>query len=732
MAKKKIINLDNLEPETEATILKSVNHRLLKDKAEGLFKSAFEAREKYDWEWLTRDLFRRGYQFNTYGKNSKTVSISSSGGVKFPVNLTWTQMRSVINQVTGFKPKWEILPSGKSQEAKDNARLSGALLDYYYYKFNLRKTIKETVMQGLMYSVGGPWQIAFDPEADGGKGEVCIWLIDTFDFYIDPLATSMDTAEYCIKAVRKNLNDITSNKHYKFTTIPEKGEEKIAASPSKQFLIQTMNQVGSKSNEEEEEGAILKEAWIKVYVSEDNKEELTKELKENDQDTKDLQVGEVLMRVVHYVDFIQDPLLVQLLRRDDFPFVEYHADINPCEFYGESWIKHIIPINKVLNALETSVFMYNYKYAIGRIVLDKNSGVRIVSNQHGDFIEKNPGSTVSSLPLQPLPSSYQYQIANCMKYIEDLGGSHEISRGILPPGVTSGIGIAELKQADSTNQADLVQSLEDFLVDVGKKVLSEVAHNYTVPKIAKDLGLSKDIDFFAYIGEDAAKNRKNKREVRIGADSLNLAVIGAENEVRVTIGSWLAYTKTAKQERIKELFNSGLIDQKTALQHMEFSDIDNIIEETRKKELLDRMAGTQAKGTREEVSDEEIARQENVMMAEEGKDVLPLPTDHHTVHLLVHQEALGLDENLLIEKHMEEHRQLMEADGPHGQEPTAEDMVDERMLEGLPPEGLPQGMPPEGMPPEMGQPMGQPQPPQQGSPEEMALLQSMAEAGGQI
>jgi hypothetical protein len=364
--------------------------------------------------------------------------------------------------------------------------------------------------------------------------------------------------------------------------------------------------------------------------------------------------------------------------------------------------------------------------------LDKNSGVRIVSNQHGDFIEKNPGSSVGSLPLQPLPTSYQYQIQNCLKYIEDLGGSHDISRGVLPAGVNSGIAIAELKQADGTNQADLVQALEDFLVEVGKKILKVIARNYSVPKVAKDLGLNDDIDFFAYIGEDGAKGRHNKREVRIGADSLKLAIIGADNEIRVTIGSWLAYTKTARQERIKELFNSGLIDQKTALEHLEFSDIDNIIETTRKKELLDRMAGTQAKGTKEEVSDEEIARQENVMMVEEGKDILPLPTDHHTVHLLVHQEGLSMGENFLIEEHMAKHRELMAEDGPHGKEESPEDMIDQRMGE----QGLPEGMPQEGLPPEMGQEMppemGVPQEVPQPSPEEAALLQSIAEAGGQI
>ena len=1053
MAEEEKLDKQDKKKESKEQLLEQTKNRLLREKANSLFNSAFEAREHYDWEWLTRDLFRRGYQFSTYDNRSKTVLLATRRGVKFPVNLLWAQMKAIRNQVTNFQPKWEVLPVSNSEDAITNARYSGRLLDYYYRRLGLRKTIKETVMQGLLFSVGGPWQIGYDADADGGRGEVYCWLLDTYDFYIDPNATSLPEAEYCVKAMRKNLAEITSNPKYQFYgPIPEKGESRVAASYSKQFLLQTLRAKVGTAVEEEEEGAILKEVWIKTRVSEENKEELTKELAKNEQETKDLRTGEVLMRIVHYVDFLDDPLLVQLKRTNEFPFVLYSADISPCEIYGESWAKHIIPVNRVLNALESSVFTYNYRYAIGRIVVDKNSGVRLISNQHGDFIEKNRGSEVTSMPLQSLPSSYQYQIDNCRKYIEDLGGAHEPSRGIVPTGVTSGIAIAELKQADAcvdiktealtkrgwkkydellegediytlnpstkkgewgklnnifyydkqeidvyqlesrniscivthdhswfvynthrkwetkkteelvnndylplsfesssipkklvysngfvelagwvitegeygvsptmekrgskeirisqmafhkkqckkikdlfkrmeidrkpyldkngcyhfaftkenaikireifpnktltmdfvtkltkpqlellldtmilgdgsirhkgrdnrrcfintkketidslqvicsllgintsissyddgddnhalqyvlylkgtdrvhigsmklkdtfkkikftgrvwcpntdtgywlarrdgkvfytgnSNSSDLVDNLEDFLVEVGKKILKVIAENYDIPKIIKDLGLGGDVKHFAIIGEKSAKSRKNTKEVRIGVDTFKLAVIGSDNEIRVTVGSWLAYTKDARQERIKELFNSGLIDQKTALQHMEFSDIDTIVESVRKEEILKKFRGSTAQGAKEEVSDEEIARQENLMMTKEKREIEPLVTDNHTIHNIVHQEALGISGNELVEKHMSLHNALIEKYGPGGQQETPEEVVAGReQLAGVPAEGAvaPTNAPlsPQGLP-------AGPQAPQ--SPEETALAQSLAEAG---
>ncbi len=696
-------------PKKEEDVLEQIKKRDLRDKALGLFKSAFESREQYDWEWLTRDLFRRGYHFSTYDSRTKTVLLATRRGVKFPINLLWAQMRTVKNQVTNFKPKWEVLPTGPSKEATTNARYSGRLLDYYYQRLGLRKLIKETVMQGLLFSVGGPWQIGYDSET----GEVYVWLIDTYDFYIDPKATSLKDAEYCAKAVRKPLSEIVTNPNYEFIgAAPEHGESKIAESQAKQFLLQSLRYKEGTVQEEEEEGAIVKEVWIKTRVSEENKEEMAKELAANDQDTKDLRVGEVLMRIIHYADFLADPLRVQLKRRTDFPFILYQADISPCEVYGESWAKHIIPINRVLNALESSIFTYNYRYAVGRIVMDKNSGVRMISNQHGDFIEKNRGSEVTSLPLQPLPPSYDLQVQNCRRYIEDLGGAHEISMGRLPAQIDSGIAIAELKQADSTNQGDLVDNLEDFLVDVGQKILREIAENYDVPKVIKDLGLGGDVKHFAVIGENAGSKRKNTRQVKIGADDFDLAIIGADNEIRVTIGSWLAYTKTARQERIKELFEAGLIDQKTALQHLEFSDIDTIIESVRKEDLLKQMRTTNAQGA--DVSDEEIARQENIMMVQEGREVEPLVTDNHTIHQLIHQEALGMLGNPIVEKHLSLH---------------------EALAEKAPPVQQPQPATPVATIPTPGEAMGPqlPQAPQApaGTPEEVALAEALGQIGGQ-
>lgn len=646
-----------VDPKETERLEKLSNLADLQTKAMRMFQSASDARKKFDWEWLTRDLFRRGYMFSRYNSQSKTVILNNKSKSMIPINLVNTQLRIVRNQVTSFRPKWEVLPRSSSKESIVNARYSQRLLDYYYDKLNIRSKCKKVVTQGLTYSVGGPFEIGFDPDADNGNGEVYLWNLDTYDFYVDPLAQTLEEAEFCFKAVRTSIDKIKANPSYTFVEDVHLGNSQLAASEYKQFLIQALSPMtGARS--EHEEGEILKVLYLKVRITEGNKEGIKKELEESGEDSGDLFLGEVLIRKVTYLDRLYVPLRVELLRRSDFPFVLYLADVEPTSLYGEGWMKHLIPANRVVNALESSIFDYNYKYAKGRLAVPKNSGVRIVTNNHGDIIEYNPGATPpTAINLASLPNSYQVQIDNMRRYIEDMGGAHDVSVGRIPTGIRSGVGIAELKAADATNSADLVDSMEEFLIEVGQKILREIAKNYDIPRVIKALGKGGNPEHFAVIGEKGSKGRKDKKQVKIGSDIFNLAVIGDDAEIRVTIGSWLAYTKSAQFDKLKDLFDSGVIDQKTFLEHAEFNDVDSIIESTRKSELLSKFRGTPAQETGP--TDEEIAEQENFQMLQEGKTPEALPEDNHYVHLIVHQEAIGQLGNPILEAHMTQHEKFI-------------------------------------------------------------------------
>jgi hypothetical protein len=613
--------------------------------AKKLLASAQAARRKYDWEWLVRNLYLRGYHFARYNSSNSTFTMGTKTKVRIPINLMWAQARAIRNQVTSFRPKWEALPNKPTEAAKENAQYSEKELDYLYRKLNLKRKMKEIIYHGLYTSVG-IWQFDWDKRGDGGQGEVEISVVDPFDFFIDPNATNFEDAQYCIKAVRKPLQEIKTDPRYK-NTAEIKADKKLAASEYKSFLLQAIK------NPEEESGN-LEDANEYTILYELQKKEYQED-------------GQVKIKILSFTEDSILPLRDELTENDTINYELFQADLQPLEVYGESWAKQVMPINRVLDALESHIFEYNHFFAKGRFVIDKGSGVRSVINENGQIIEKNPGYTVTSLPIAPLPMSTFQQIANFRQYLEDIGGLHEVSLGRIPAGVKSGVGIAELRQADATSQDDLVDALEDFLVRASKQIFRIISKNYTTAKLAKVSGKGGEPEYFYVLGSESptAKSLQKKNRNTFGQMNLPIAVIGADTEVRVMIGSWLAYTKQARQEELKELFRLGAIDQKTLLQHLEFGDVDSITDRTRTERLVQlRQSQPMAQemlAARKGVDDESLALAENELM-DEGKPEPVEMEDDHELHLIVHREGMAKTKYPSIYlDHMSEHIKLMEA-----------------------------------------------------------------------
>src|SRR3990172_10038170 len=117
------------------------------------FQAARDARRRYDQEWLSRNLFWRGYQFSKYVPQTQTVVLSSRQSARVPINYLAALMRAIRNQVTSFRPKFEVLPAHPTMEgSKVQARYTQRLLDFYFDKLKLKRKIKETVTQALLYS----------------------------------------------------------------------------------------------------------------------------------------------------------------------------------------------------------------------------------------------------------------------------------------------------------------------------------------------------------------------------------------------------------------------------------------------------------------------------------------------------------------------------------------------------------------------------------------------------
>ena len=684
------------ETPSEVTPQLRLKMDFLSNIAKPSFTAASSSRRKYDQEWLGRNLFWRGYQFSRNLPASQTIVLAVRQSAQVPVNLTAAYMRSIRNQVTSFRPKFEVMPTVPNNEsAQTQARYAQRLLDYYFDKLGLKMKIKETIVQALMYSIGGPWQVVFDEQSK----EVKIWLLDPFDFYMDPLAEDPHDAEYMIKAVRVPTASISTNPLYSIAARAEikGGEGMLAASPQKQFLLQTTRIVSPKMQTSSPFN-ILYEGNFRRY---------------HDDGTK---------YMIHCIWAEQNsiPLLYEELETDEYDYEVYRGDLVPKEPYGESWMKHVMAINRVINTLESSALEYNSRIAKGRLVVDRDAGIRAIHNVHGEIISKNRGSTITSLEMQPLANSVPDQIERMVRYAMDISGIHEATLGAIPTGMRTGIGVAELKQADSSSQDDLVDNLEDFLTGIAMKILKKIAQNYSSYKVIKDLGVREgDEKYFAVIGKEQAKGKKRSGDalghpgqVKIGPDWFDVAEIGDDNTIRVTVGSWLGYTKESMQQKVLTYFQTGLIDQSTCLKLLEFGDVDSIIQQTRLEGILKRAVSSPNQQGGQQVDQYSLALSENDMIFEgrvaTKRDAMALvaPDQDHLVHITLHQEALGRGKDDIVGALIEAHQIMME-NGVNGQAiqgqsqtPPPGGAMPGPMPGGMPPTGIQGGsqMPPQGSP----------------------------------
>lgn len=719
------------DPPINAELIKQMD--FLSNQAKPSFQSASDSRRKYDQEWLGRNLFWRGYQFSRYLPSTQTVVLAVRQSARVPVNLTTAYMRSIRNQVTSFRPKFEVLPTVPNNTSSQvQARYAQRLLDYYFDKLKLKMKIKETIIQALMYSIGGPWQVVYDEMS----GEVKIWLLDPFDFYLDPLAEDPNEAEYMIKATRQPVGAVATNPQYNILARKEikSGDSILAASPQKQFLLQTTRIISAKM-QTSSPFTIVYEGSFKRY---------------NEQ-------GKVYMAHTIWTDQNTIPLLYEELETDEFDYVVYRGDIVPKEPYGESWIKHVMAINRVINTLESSALEYNSRIAKGRIVVDRDAGVRAIHNVHGEIISKNRGAQIQSLDLAPLASSVPDQIERMLRYSMDISGIHEATLGSTPTGMRSGIGVAELKQTDSNSQDDLVDNLEDFLTDIAFKILKKIAQNYSSYKVIKDLGIREgDQKYFAVVGSKFAKNKKksgdqipgHEGQVKIGPDWFDVAEIGDDNTIRVSIGSWLGYTKEALQQKVLTYYQIGLIDQSTALKLLEFGDIDSIIQQTRIESILKKaITGPNNQGGNQ-IDQYDLSMAENDMFLDgtvkTPQEAMGMVKDDqdHMVHIAVHQGALGRGFDEIIGAHIQAHQIHMESGirqqavapmGPPQQStPTPQNMPPQMGQGGMPQAPQGQASPPSPQGPPPGQNLPQQNIPQVLSANTNAAATAMAPGQGGI
>ena len=527
-------------------------------------------RQIKDWEWYTYDNYYRGNHYIQFNKRTNQIITPSrpKGQVRLTINKIYSICRAIRNFATSYRPKWEVAADSTTEDKINNSRKSADTLDFYYGYLQMPKKIKGVANYIIKYGIGY-LQYGWDEDAtglDNQKGEVDVWIRDPFDVYLDPAGMETGDIQNCRFidiAVSKPVQDIVNNTAYKVKLKEQAitGREDIsgstvrAASEFKQILIQ--NQYASNFGDEDElKSVILHETLYKKLVK-----------------------GETQVWIASWIEG-------HLLRNEQTEFKKYNiipipSDDNPNEIYGEGYIKNLIPINKILNRLESQVVEYNNLVNRGRIIADKGAGINKITNETGEILEKNPGSDVHDVRPTGLTPDMNAQIFRMNDYLKDISGVVDAFLGKAPEGIKSGVALESLKAQTANNLQDLKDNLETALGQLGEGILEMLANKVVASRQLKTTGKNGQPEYFKIRGQIGIKPKE-----KLAKDTY---IIGNQNQVKVIIGSGLAYTKEGRITRLDKLLEQKVIGPEAYLKGIEFGDVEETIKEAQKSKFNNAM-----------------------------------------------------------------------------------------------------------------------------------------------
>jgi len=546
----KALPKEKIKLTSEQSISALTNKDELVGRLDLLFDSTSRARQRFDRDWYIYDNFVRGNHYLLFNRETNRIETppKPKGRVRVTINKVYATLRAVRNFVTRFKPKWNVDPYGEREERHEEARFAEKFLDYLYDKINMERVNKDVTFYGLKYSRGW-YMVWFDEEMD----EIRVDSVDPFDLYVDPGCTNpitLEDAGFVFLTIRKSLAEIRHNPDYEDVdkVMPD---EKQAESRWKDMTIKrNASKVDTTSVVPELGAAILR---VGYFLEEEENER-----------------GGKIRKIVYSGKTILQDTPTEMT---EYPIVGYASDVNPKELYSEGWVKNLIPLNKLLNRLASLEAEFSMKLSKGKWITEKGSGVRFIDNVSGEIIEKNRGYQLEQARLATIPPHVFRQEENTNRYIEDIGGYHEVSVGRIPTGAKSGRAIEALAQGDANNLSDLRENLEISLEVLGEKILKLAARHYTNTRLIEITGSKGNKEEFRVIGEEAT-NRPEE------VNGQKVAILSGKHRVKVSIGSWLAHTREARQDYLMELYSKKVIDQQTLLEHLEFGEVQEVMKRT--------------------------------------------------------------------------------------------------------------------------------------------------------
>lgn len=521
--------------------------------ADKIWKYLQESRRRREYDWFLNDQFYHNNQYLKYNVAARRVQSVPTERMldRVTINLTYQQVRGIINFLNAEHPEVGIRPSDQASDAYLRAKKEKALCDYWYRHLQMNKKGKKVALNGTKYGVG--WaKVLFDNDAlaptkpfimsDGSTrnfqyGEVMVDACDAFEIYADPMGREKSDMRYIAHAPVRTISELQNNDLYKNTEklVPD---NRLAASNLKQSEIRLNLASGSHfaaGQPNNMDTVVTIELFTKVFSEISNKWE------------------------IYVTTFTNGGLLLRHEKwpMDEFPFEFFTTDVVDMLVEAKGVIHNIREPNRALNEMVSQV--HESARIMGKLnwLMPRGSNVNVITDETGQFVEYDvtPGGAPIQSTAHPLPAYIQQHIGSLQGFIQDIGGMHASFNGRAPFAQASGDLVNELSAGDQNNLTTMRDNFDDYHVRLYKLMLKTAKVNY---KESRQFPSSIENEF----GE--------ARWMEIKPNEINTS-----DDVAVSTGTQMPYSIAEKQQMYMNLWKEKAIqDPKLLFKLLEMPDID--------------------------------------------------------------------------------------------------------------------------------------------------------------
>ena len=534
---------------------------------------AYSGRRVFERRWYDNNFFDDGFHFRYLSRTTnKIVDLSERATIYTPqraIPKASRQIRGIANLLVSQDPTPTVYPDETQdskyaqggdlekarQETREIAKRRGWWLEEEWEEPDESgETMLEKI--ALMPVLTAKHSISYlqiwcDPNSEKIRSQV----YDAFDIYVLGNMTSIYDCPFIIKAVPQSIAQIKANPNFDAEQLLKiSPDNRHASSEIKEAYMQT--RYGRSTHSEHEATLILKEAFIKEYLNEENMVKI--KLQENaDTILKDREIGDVVIRQVFVAGNVW--LRDEYLTLKEYPFVEFRMEPGP--LYNVPLIERFINANKSLDSAVSRIERYFHTMVTGTWLKRKGEQFKLTNISGGQVLEYD-----ATPPTQAQPSAipgYAFEFISLLtNFIEEQGVS-TTTLGKLPAGVKANAAIESLKESEYANLIIATRRMKETIRKIAVKMFELADENYIHPKTISHNERGKT-EFFNVIGDSALSKR---RKMKIDTQD-NLVPLSAGVKVDIEIESGMAYTKEGQKATIQQLIETmlqwaqlGFVDQ---------------------------------------------------------------------------------------------------------------------------------------------------------------------------